>query len=66
MKKNNLIIVCASALCFCFLLFTSCEKENVDETELMPLFDCEDLELNVGDTCTTAAIPMGIVNADCE
>jgi hypothetical protein len=55
-------------------LFTACNNDDIDETELMPVFDCPGLELNIGDICTyTITDPNGdtiivtsIVNADCE
>ncbi|MEO0876456.1 MAG: hypothetical protein AAFY48_17790, partial [Bacteroidota bacterium] len=43
-----------------------CDTENIDDTTLMPVFDCPDLEANYGDDCVTASGLVGFVNQACE
>ena len=47
----NKFIFLATALLFSFLFFTSCDKDNKDDTTIEINYDCEGLELNFQDTC---------------
>ena len=58
-----------SRLLALFLVATTlvaCDPENIDDTSFTPVFDCPDIDANIGDDCMTAAGVVGTVNADCE
>lgn len=42
---NTILIV------FALTLFYSCEGDNLDETVVTPVFDCPDIDANIGDDC---------------
>jgi len=49
----------------------ACGDDNMDMEEVVPVWDCEELELNIGDSCIEdrAGAPMtvwGTINQECE
>ncbi len=69
---KNLVRSSLALLFICAIgLLTSCEEENLDDQVVIPTgqggdeYDCEALELNIGDTCEIGN-ELGTVNENCE
>jgi hypothetical protein len=63
--NSKIVLICLSVA----VVFTACQKENLDETETvvlneqLPEFDCPNMSANIGDACQDG---WGTVSADCD
>jgi len=63
MKKNKRFQLLPFLFTLSLFLFISCAP---DETALIPVFDCPDLELNFGNECESNDSLLWIVDGNCE
>ncbi len=63
MKKYTLPLTVAAFIALNLLVF-SCDKNNVDKTDLLPDYDCPEIEKNFGDTCRTGGA-IGKIDSNC-
>lgn len=51
MTANRRFLINTIFIVFVLATFIACEGDNIDDTEVTPVYDCPALEVNIGDDC---------------